>query len=91
MSVLERYLNTEKYQGVMRELAIAQILNEKAKPGLFIKANALDRCGWVGEESEADPDLTKPRNLPARLVRDLDSEPEKRGWAASSLVSGAPC
>jgi hypothetical protein len=52
MSVLDRYLNTEKYQGVMRELAIAQILNEKSKPGLFIKQNALDRCGFTGSESD---------------------------------------
>ena len=47
MSVLDRYLNTEKYQGVMRGLTIAQILNEKTKPGLFIKQNALNRCGFT--------------------------------------------
>ena len=52
MSVLDRYLNTDKYQGVMRELAIAQILNEKSKPGLFIKQNALDRCGFTGSASD---------------------------------------
>jgi hypothetical protein len=52
MSVLDRYLNTEKYQGVMRELAIAQILNEKTKPGLFIKQNALDRCGFTGDADD---------------------------------------
>ena len=63
MSVLDRYLNTEKYQGVMRELAIAQILNEKTKPGLFIKQNALDRCGFTGDaddfpNAEADYELS---------------------------------
>ena len=52
MSVLDRYLNTEKYQGVMRELAIAQILNEKTKPGLFIKQNALDRCCFTGDADD---------------------------------------
>ena len=73
MSVLERYLNTEKYQGVMRELAIAQILNEKAKPGLFIKANALDRCGWVGEESDFP-------NAEADYEHVFNTGDTERGW-----------
>ena len=47
-SVLDRYLNTEKYQGEMRELVNAQILNEKTKCGLFLKDTALARIGWSG-------------------------------------------
>ena len=73
MSVLERYLNTEKYQGVMRELAIAQILNEKSKPGLFIKANALDRCGWMGEESDFP-------NAEADYEHVFNTGDTERGW-----------
>jgi hypothetical protein len=49
MSVLNRYLNTEKYQGEMRELVNAQILNEKTKCGLFLKDTALARIGWSGD------------------------------------------
>ena len=49
MSVLDRYLNTEKYQGEMRELVNAQILNDKSKCGLFLKDTALARIGWSGD------------------------------------------
>ena len=52
MSVLERYLNTEKYQGEMRDLVMAQILNDKSQCGLFLKDTALARIGWSG-----DPDM----------------------------------
>jgi hypothetical protein len=48
MSVLDRYLNTEKYQGEMRELVNAQILNDKSQCGLFLKDTALARIGWNG-------------------------------------------
>lgn len=48
MSVLDRYLNTEKYQGEMRELVNAQILNDKSQCGLFLKDTALARIGWSG-------------------------------------------
>ena len=47
-SVLDRYLNTEKYQGEMRELVNAQILNDKSQCGLFLKDTALARIGWSG-------------------------------------------
>ena len=58
MSVLERYLNTEKYQGVMRELAIAQILNEKSKPGLSLRPmHPTAAAGWV-------KNLTSPMQRP---------------------------
>ena len=48
MSVLDRYLNTEKYQGEMRDLVNAQILNDKTQCGLFLKDTALARIGWTG-------------------------------------------
>jgi hypothetical protein len=48
MSVLDRYLNTEKYQGEMRELVNCQLLNEKTQCGLFLKDTALARIGWSG-------------------------------------------
>ena len=47
-SVLDRYLNTEKYQGELRELVNAQILNDKTQSGLFLKDTALARIGWSG-------------------------------------------
>jgi hypothetical protein len=49
MSVLNRYLNTEKYQGEMRELVNCQLLNEKTQCGLFLKDTALARIGWSGD------------------------------------------
>ena len=49
MSVLDRYLNTENYQGEMRELVNAQILNDKSQCGLFLKDTALARIGWSGD------------------------------------------
>lgn len=49
MSVLDRYLNTEKYQGEMRELVNCQLLNEKTQCGLFLKDTALARIGWSGD------------------------------------------
>jgi len=48
MSILDRYLNTEKYQGEIRDLVNAQILNDKSQCGLFLKDAALARIGWVG-------------------------------------------
>lgn len=54
MSVLDRYLNTEKYQGELRDLVNAQILNDKTQCGLFLKDTALARIGWSGSDS---PDL----------------------------------
>ena len=48
MSVLNRYLNADKYQGEMRELVNAQILNDKTQCGLFLKDTALARIGWSG-------------------------------------------
>lgn len=48
-SVLNRYLNAEKYQGEMRELVNCQILNEKSMCGLFLKDTALARIGWTGD------------------------------------------
>lgn len=47
-SVLDRYLNTEKYQGEMRELVNCQLLNDKSQSGLFLKDTALARIGWSG-------------------------------------------
>lgn len=47
-SVLDRYLNIEKYQNVMRDLVNAQILNDKSQSGLFLKDTALSRIGWTG-------------------------------------------
>ena len=44
-SVLNRYLDTEKYHGEMRELVNCQILNEKSMCGLFLKDTALARIG----------------------------------------------
>jgi hypothetical protein len=52
MSVLDRYLNTEKYQGIMRDFCNAQILNDKTKCGLFLKENVLSRIGWNADVSE---------------------------------------
>lgn len=48
-SILDRYLNTEKYQGEMRELVNCQLLNEKTQCGLFLKETALSRIGWSGD------------------------------------------
>jgi hypothetical protein len=48
MSVLDRYKNTEKYQGVLREFCNCQILNDKTKCGLFLKDTVLTRIGWNG-------------------------------------------
>jgi hypothetical protein len=47
-SILDRYLNQERYQGEMRELVNCQILNEKTQCGLFLKDTALSRIGWTG-------------------------------------------
>ena len=51
-SILDRYLNTEKYQGVMRDFCNAQILNDKTKCGLFLKENVLSRIGWNASVSD---------------------------------------
>lgn len=48
MSVLDRYLNTAKYQGVLRDFANCQILNDKTQCGLFLKEKVLSRIGWTG-------------------------------------------
>lgn len=48
MSVLDRYSNTVKYQGVLRDFCNCQILNDKSKPGLFLKDTVLARIGWSG-------------------------------------------
>lgn len=47
-SVLDRYLNAAKYQSVMRDFCNCQILNDKSKPGLFLKDKVLSRIGWTG-------------------------------------------
>ena len=51
-SILDRYLNTEKYQGEMRDLVNAQILNDKSQCGLFLKDTALSRIGWTGKVNQ---------------------------------------
>ena len=52
MSVLNRYSNAEKYQGVLRDFCNCQILNDKGKPGLFLKDEILTRIGWTGKVSD---------------------------------------
>ena len=52
MSVLNRYSNAEKYQGVLRDFCNCQILNDKGKPGLFLKDEVLARIGWTGKVSD---------------------------------------
>jgi len=52
MSVLDRYLDTSKYQGVLRDFCNCQILNDKAKPGLFLKDTVLSRIGWSGNVNQ---------------------------------------
>ena len=47
-NVLQRYLNAEKYQGIMRDFCNCQVLNDKGKPGLFLKDTVLQRIGWSG-------------------------------------------
>ena len=47
-SVLDRYKNTEKYQGVLRDFCNCQILNDKTMCGLFLKEDVLSRIGWTG-------------------------------------------
>ena len=59
MSVLNRYSNAEKYQGVLREFCNCQILNDKGKPGLFLKDEILTRIGWTGKVS----DFMVPKNM----------------------------
>lgn len=51
-SVLDRYLNQDRYQGELRELVNCQILNEKSTCGLFLKDTALARIGWSGKLSD---------------------------------------
>jgi len=51
-SVLDRYLNQEKYQGELRELVNCQIINDKTQSGLFLKDTALARIGWSGDVKE---------------------------------------
>lgn len=48
MSVLDRYRNTEKYQGILRDFCNCQILNDKTQCGLFLKDKVLARIGWTG-------------------------------------------
>lgn len=48
MSVLDRYRNTEKYQGILRDFCNCQILNDKTQCGLFLKDKVLSRIGWTG-------------------------------------------
>jgi hypothetical protein len=52
MSVLARYLNADKYQGVLRDFCNCQILNDKTKPGLFLKDTVLARIGWNGTAAQ---------------------------------------
>jgi hypothetical protein len=47
-SILDRYLNTDKYQGEMRDLVNCQVINDKTQSGLFLKDTALARIGWSG-------------------------------------------
>ena len=44
-SILDRYLNTDKYQGEMRDLVNCQVINDKTQSGLFLKDTALARIG----------------------------------------------
>jgi hypothetical protein len=46
--ILDRYLNADKYQGILRDFCNCQILNDKSKPGLFLKDTVLQRIGWNG-------------------------------------------
>ena len=46
--ILDRYLNTDKYQGILRDFCNCQVLNDKSKPGLFLKDTILQRIGWSG-------------------------------------------
>ena len=50
MSVLDRYKDPEKYQGILRDFCNCQILNDKTKCGLFLKEGVLSRIGWTGDE-----------------------------------------
>ena len=52
MSVLDRYKNTEKYQGVLRDFCNCQILNDKSQCGLFLKDTVLSRIGWNGSPDQ---------------------------------------
>ena len=52
LAQLERFLNTEKYPGVMREMAKALIINDKSTPGIFVKETDLARCGWHGKPAQ---------------------------------------
>jgi hypothetical protein len=51
-SVLDRYKNTEKYQGVLRDFCNCQILNDKTMCGLFLKEDVLSRIGWTGSPDQ---------------------------------------
>ena len=54
MSVLDRYLNAEKYQGEMRDLVMAQILNDKSQcdPDMFPKAEEYTHTYNNGDKNE---------------------------------------
>lgn len=47
-SILDRYRNTDKYQGILRDFCNCQILNDKTQCGLFLKEKVLARIGWTG-------------------------------------------
>lgn len=51
-SVLDRYKNTERYQGVLRDFCNCQILNDKTMCGLFLKEDVLARIGWTGSADQ---------------------------------------
>lgn len=40
---------SSEFDGAIKSLAICQVLNDKANPGLFIKENLLNVIGWEGE------------------------------------------
>ena len=61
-SVLNRYLDTDKYQGEIRPLAKAIFYNRFGKHDLFLSNADLDKCGWEGDEAlEKVPDAAKAK------------------------------
>jgi len=62
MSVLNRYLDADTYQGEIRPLAKAVLYNRFSKHDLFLSNADLDKCGWDGDEAlEKLPDASKAK------------------------------
>ena len=68
-SVLNRYLDTDKYQGEIRPLAKAIFYNRFGKHDLFLSDADLDKCGWAGDEALEKVPIEEA--LPPPVVKEI--------------------